>query len=78
MAKFLSLKICHECEGSRLNEDGRSVKLSGKNISSYTNMTIVEAKNELNQLVFKGKNKTIAKKILTEIKQDLGFLTMLV
>ncbi|MEC8299343.1 MAG: excinuclease ABC subunit UvrA [Pseudomonadota bacterium] len=74
MAKLLSLKTCHECEGSRLNEDGRSVRLSGKNISSYTNMTIVEAKNELNQLVFSGKNKTIAKKILTEINARLGFL----
>ena len=28
LAKFLSMKICHECKGSRLNEDARSVKLS--------------------------------------------------
>ena len=74
MAKLLSLKTCHECNGSRLNKDGRSVKLSGRNISSYTNMTIVEAKNELNQLVFRGKNQTIAEKILTELNARLGFL----
>ena len=37
-------------------------------------MTIVEAKNELNQLVFKGKNQTIAEKILREIRARLGFL----
>ena len=74
LAKFLSMKICHECKGSRLNEDARSVKLSGKNISSFTKMTIVEAKNELIQLVFKGKNQTIAEKILREIRARLGFL----
>ncbi|MDC2964337.1 excinuclease ABC subunit UvrA [Gammaproteobacteria bacterium] len=74
LSKFLSMKECHECKGSRLNKDGTSVKLSGKNISSYTNMTIVEAKNELNQLVFRGKNQTIAEKILREIKARLGFL----
>ena len=74
LAKFLTIKTCHECKGARLNQDGRSVKLSGRNISSYTDMTIFEAKNELNQMVFRGKNKTIAEKILREINARLGFL----
>ena len=74
MAKFITIKTCHECEGSRINQDGRSVKLSGRNISSYTNMTIIEAKSQLNKMVFKGKNKTIAEKVLREINARLGFL----
>ena len=74
ISKFLTIKTCHECKGSRLNQDGRSVKLSGKNISSYTNMTISEARNEFDRMVFKGKNKTIAEKVLREINARLGFL----
>ena len=74
MEKFLTLRECQDCKGARLNEDARSVKISGKSIQSYSDMTVLDAHDHLELIDLKGKQKIIGHKILTEIKSRLGFL----
>lgn len=42
--KFMVVKQCPECEGSRLRKEALSIRVGGKNIMTVTQMTIDEAK----------------------------------
>ena len=74
--KYISSKVCKNCNGLRLNNKSISVKINNENIGSITNYSIESLFKWTSNLEKKlcGNNKIIAKPILREIKNRLAFL----
>ncbi|MGB7374814.1 excinuclease ABC subunit UvrA [Pontixanthobacter sp.] len=76
LAKFQTAQPCETCGGARLNEKALAVKVAGTHISDPTRMSVSDAKEwflaldgQLNE-----QQSQIAKAILKEINERLGFL----
>jgi excinuclease ABC subunit A len=65
---------CAECNGARLKKEVLSVTVGGKNIDQVTHLSIRDAKEFFSNLSFTEKERTIARQILKEINERLGFL----
>ena len=65
---------CPECHGARLNPIALAVTVGGKNINDVCLMNIDEALDFFNSLKLSERDELIAKGILKEIKERLGFL----
>lgn len=71
---YLKDDTCPTCHGKRLNEKALSVLIDGKNIIDFTEMTVIEALNFINNLKLSDTDEQIARLILKEIKSRLEFL----
>ena len=65
---------CPECHGARLNPIALAVTVGGKNINDVCLMNIDEALDFFNNIRLSERDYLIAKGILKEIKERLGFL----
>ncbi len=74
LSKLTSESKCNECDGSRLNKVSRNVFIDNKRINEITELRIIDAIRNINNLKLKGSSKKIADKILKEIKDRLQFL----
>ncbi|SMB85536.1 Excinuclease ABC subunit A [Desulfonispora thiosulfatigenes DSM 11270] len=72
--KFMSSKHCLRCKGARLRPEALAVKINDINIADISNMTILEAKQFMDTLELSDRQILIARQILKEIKERLGFL----
>jgi excinuclease ABC subunit A len=72
--RYMNFKPCSECEGAKLNKASRSVKIGSFTISDITALSIAKAHLFFRRLKLKGKKEIIAKRILKEIIERLGFL----
>jgi excinuclease ABC subunit A len=72
--RYMNFKPCSECEGAKLNQASRSVKVAGFTISDITALSIAKAHLFFKELTLRGKKKIIAERILKEIIERLGFL----
>jgi excinuclease ABC subunit A len=68
------LVACPDCEGARLNEVSRSIRIRGHAIHELTLLPVVEAAAVVQSFKFEGREATIARDILPEILQRLHFL----
>ncbi len=76
LAKFQTTATCNICEGYRLKPEALAVKVNGKHISEITRLSIHEAEiwfSRLQKALTKKQNE-IARRILREINERLGFL----
>ena len=71
---FMSDEPCPKCHGKRLKDASLAVKVNGKNIAEVTDMSIVDALEFFNNLKLSEKEEIIAKQVLKEIRERLGFL----
>lgn len=71
---YLADQECPTCHGKRLSETILSVLVGGKNIYEFTQMSILEALDFLNNLELTEMEAKIAHLVLKEIKERLGFL----
>jgi excinuclease ABC subunit A len=71
---YMNTITCTDCGGGRLKKESLSVKFQNKNISEVTKLSINRAAGFFNDLKLKGKDAIIAKPILKEINERLGFL----
>ncbi len=71
---FLSEAPCPTCGGKRLNPQALSVRVGGKNIFEWTQMSVKQAIAFMDQLTLSPQQMEIAKLILKEIKDRLMFL----
>ena len=71
---YMSFRPCLECGGTKLNKGSSSVKVGGLTISEITAFTVTKAYSFLKNLELSGKKKIIAKRILKELIERLGFL----
>jgi len=75
LEQYMSTKPCTACRGARLKPSSLSVLLGGKNIYQVTCMPVVELQEFFASLELTPKEATIARQVLKEIRQRLGFLT---
>lgn len=71
---FIADAPCPVCHGARLNEQALSVRVGGKNIHEWTQMSIKEALDFMNHLELTPMQENIAHLIIKEIKNRLEFL----
>ena len=74
LAQYLSNAACDVCDGSRLNEISRNVKILDKTIAQVTKMSIGDAESYYQDLQLEGAKGEIGDKIFKEIRERLHFL----
>ncbi|ADU31819.1 excinuclease ABC subunit UvrA [Evansella cellulosilytica] len=74
MEGYMAQKPCPTCKGNRLRKETLAVKVSDKHIGEITHLSIKDAKDFFSSLELSEKEMTIAKMILREIDERLGFL----
>jgi len=76
LSKFQTITACETCGGHRLKPEALAVKIDGLNISQVTDYSIDRAGDWFNGLEAKltEKQQEIARRILREINERLGFL----
>ena len=73
--QYMTTKPCPVCKGARLKPEILSVYVGGKNIYEVTCMSIGEMGKFMDSLQLTPRERVIARQILKEIRQRLGFLT---
>ncbi len=71
---FLSEQTCPSCKGARLSPEVLAVKVGGKNIYEWTQMSVVQALNFIDHLELNTTQSQISEMILKEIHNRLDFL----
>lgn len=74
LARYQAHQDCPDCEGTRLREEARCVKVARKRLPDVAAMSIDEVYDFFSTLQLKGKRQKIAEKILKEITLRLKFL----
>jgi len=72
--QYMNFRPCSECKGAKLNRAGRSVKISDRNIAEVTAFSVAKSRDFFLDLRLAGKKEIIARRILKEIVERLGFL----
>ena len=72
---FMRAVPCKECHGARLKRESLAVTVGGKNIHQVCCLPIDEMGRFFEELTLSEKDAAIAKEILKEIRQRVGFLT---
>ncbi|MGE5588034.1 MAG: excinuclease ABC subunit UvrA [Clostridia bacterium] len=72
--QFITARPCPACRGARLKPESLAVKVGGKSIMEVTAMSCSEAREFFEDLSLTEREATIAKQILKEIRERLGFL----
>jgi excinuclease ABC subunit A len=72
--RYVNLRPCPECMGEKLNRASRSVKVGNLTISALTALSISKIRSFFLDLRLEGKKEFIARRILKEIVERLGFL----
>ncbi|NLW48123.1 MAG: excinuclease ABC subunit UvrA [Firmicutes bacterium] len=72
--RYMSNKPCATCQGLRLKKESLSVLIDGKNISQATSLSVIDLKESLNSMKLTEREETVAKIIMKEINDRLGFL----
>jgi len=72
--RFMSLRACPVCEGSRLRAETLGVKIAGLSIAEVVKFTTKEAAKFFDGLALTEREEQIARRVLKEIRERLGFL----
>ncbi|WP_430639208.1 excinuclease ABC subunit UvrA [Haloferax volcanii] len=75
--EFMAVTTCPDCNGSRLKEQSRHVRVGGTSLPEVNRMTIAGALEHFEGLEteLSERDRTIAQEILKEIRARLGFMT---
>ncbi len=73
--QYMSNNPCPKCKGARLRKEALSVKINDLNISQFTNLSVKEELQFINNIEFSEQNKIISDQIVKEIKARLKFLS---
>jgi len=72
--QYMNFRPCPGCSGAKLNRASRSVKVGDLAIFDITSLSVAKARDFFLDLRLKGKKEIIARRILREIVERLGFL----
>ncbi len=72
--QFMSENLCSECNGARLKKEVLAVTVGGKNIHEVSCMSVGDAKQFFKDINLSERDRLIARQILKEINERLGFL----
>jgi excinuclease ABC subunit A len=71
---FMAERPCPACGGSRLRPESLGLKIAGRSIADVVRFTIKEAGGFFASLTFGEREAAIARRVLKEIRERLGFL----
>ncbi len=74
LEQFMTENLCAVCNGQRLKPESLSVKVGGLNIAQVSALSIAQALEFFSNLELSQRQQMIARQILKEIKERLGFL----
>lgn len=72
--KYMTERQCQVCKGTRLKPEFVAVKVAKKSIVDFVNMPIDKCKEAFDNLELPERERQIARQILKELKERLGFL----
>jgi excinuclease ABC subunit A len=72
---FMNVRPCQACGGARLKREALAVRLHGKSILEVTAMSVTEALAFFTGLKLSRQEQEIARRILKEVIERLGFMT---
>jgi excinuclease ABC subunit A len=72
--RFMRILPCPECNGTRLKKESLAVKVKELNIAQLTQLSVKECRRFFSNLKLSAREQQIAKQILKEINERLGFL----
>ena len=72
--QYMSVRPCPDCGGARLRREALAVKLDGVNISELTGFTVDQALRWFAGLELSPRQAEIARRVLKEIMERMGFL----
>jgi excinuclease ABC subunit A len=75
LERFMNVRPCPACGGARLKREALAVRLHGKVITEVTAMSVQEALAFFSGLPLTPQEEVIARRILKEIIERLGFMT---
>jgi excinuclease ABC subunit A len=73
--RFMNVRPCPACGGARLKREALAVRLSDKSVTEVTAMSVKEALGFFSALSLTRQEEEIARRILKEIIERLGFMT---
>ena len=71
---FMALRDCPACQGSRLRPETLAVKIAGRSIADVVRFSIKSARQFFDTLALSERDAQIARRVLKEIRERLGFL----
>jgi excinuclease ABC subunit A len=71
---FMAERPCPACGGSRLRRESLGLRIAGKSIADVVRFTIKDASGFFNGLSLAEREAAIARRVLKEIRERLGFL----
>ncbi|MBO7526424.1 MAG: excinuclease ABC subunit UvrA [Clostridia bacterium] len=74
ISKFIKEQTCRLCKGKRLSNEALSIKINGKDITQFCDMSIEDLKRYVDELKFDETDTKICESIIKEIKARLQFL----
>jgi excinuclease ABC subunit A len=72
--RLYALQPCPTCEGARLRKESLAIKVAGLSIAEVTRFSVKEALKFFLDLKLNEKDQEIARRILKEVRERLGFL----
>ena len=74
LESYISNVVCHQCLGTRVSRQARSVLINGQHIGDLVNLPLGELTEFFNAVDFKDERKLAASVLITEIVHRLDFL----
>ena len=74
LSKYISTKVCPDCEGTRLRTEARNVKVGDKTIHQLSAMSLKDSFQWFDKVKLSPQKMAIADRILKEISSRLTFL----
>ena len=75
LSRYRGYLICPSCDGSRLRQEARDVRVGGRSIDDVCGLTVGQAAQFFEELVISEKEAEIAQRIILEIRRRLSFLS---
>ena len=74
LEQYMNYQTCPDCNGSRLRKESLAIKVAGLSINDITKMSVKRSLEFFTNLSLSEKESVIAKRILKEIRERLGFM----
>ena len=74
LAKYRGYTRCPDCDGQRLRQEARDVKIGGRSLPEIVEMSVTDAHKFFDDLELDAERSQIADKLLLEIRRRLKFL----
>jgi len=72
--QYMTVRPCPACQGARLRREALAVKVGGADISEVTRLSVAQAQDWFSKLKLTPRQQEIARRVLKEITERLGFL----